>query len=242
VRKFRFMLLVVLLCAGMAAIAQTEPTAQTAAPAQPAARTDVYHVHFAKAVPGKAAQLADFLKTPDPKSPMPGHLLLLMHQEGEDWDYALIEHLGTKATVAAAGNPLPPNIRDAYLWHTDTFVNGPAWPVFAKAMGIDQPAPKTLDAVYVVSIFRTVPGRRDQLEQFLSAPPTRSTSAGEVLLQHLEGGPWNFLTISRYNTWQDFGTQDGNNVAQTRKGTGGWFQLRENAVYHADTLAARIAP
>lgn len=235
---FRFLLPCLLLCGGMNALAQNPQ------PAQPAPRPDVYHVHFAKAVPGKAAQMADFLKTPDPKAPMPGHLLLLMHQEGDDWDYVLIEHLGTKATVEAGGNPAPPNIRDLYAWHTDTFVNGPPWPVFAKAMGIDQAAAKTLDSVYTVSVYRTVPGRRDQLEKFLSAPPSgsASTSAGDVLLQHLEGGPWNFLTISRYNSWQDFATNDSNSVAQTRKGSGGWFELRENAAFHHDTLTARIAP
>jgi hypothetical protein len=235
VRNCRVLLPLVLLCVSTAALAQS-------APSQPAPRPDLYHVHFAKAVPGKAAQLADFLKKPDPNAPMPGHSLLLMHQEGADWDYVLIDHLGTKTTVEAAGTPFPKDVRDLYLWHTDTFVNGPPWPVFAKAMGLDQPAAKTLDAVYVVSIYRTVPGRRDQLEQFLSVPTARSTSAGDVLLQHVEGGPWNFLTISRYNTWQDFATDDSNNVAQTRKGTGGWFQLRENAVYHTDTLTGRIAP
>lgn len=235
---FRFLLPCLLLCVCIAALAQNAP------PPQPASRTDVYHVHFAKAVPGKAAQLADFLKTPDPKSPMPGHFLLLMHQEGEDWDYVIIEHLGTKATVEAGGAPFPANIRDLYSWHTDTFVNGPPWPVFAKAMGIDQPAAKTLDSVYVVSVYRAVPGRRDQLEKVLSAPPANITPgpAGDVLLQHLEGGPWNFLTISRYNSWQDYATNDSNSVAQTRKASGGWFQLRENAAFHNDTLTARIAP
>ncbi len=233
----RFLLSCLFLGICVAAVGQNAP------PTPPPARTDVYHVHFAKAVPGKAAQMADFLKTPDPHSPMPGHFLLLMHQEGDDWDYAIIEHLGTKATVEAAGAPFPPNIRDLYEWHTDTFVNGPSWPVFAKAMGID-PTANTANAVYVLSIYRTVPGRRDQLEKFLSAPPTGSTptSAGDVLLQHVEGGPWNFLTISRYNSWQDYATNDANSVAQTRKGSGGWFTLRENAAFHRDTLTARIAP
>ena len=36
---------------------------------------------------------------------MPGHYIVLRHQDGEDWDYAVIEHLGTKASVDAAGNP-----------------------------------------------------------------------------------------------------------------------------------------
>ena len=105
-------------------------------PAKPAARTDVYHVYFAKAALGKAGQLGDYLKTPDPKAPMPGHFLVLRHQDGDAWDYVVIEHLGTKFTVDAAGNPQPASARDLGDWHNDTFVNGPPWSEFASAMGI----------------------------------------------------------------------------------------------------------
>ena len=42
-------------------------------PAQSAARTDVYHVHFAKAALGKGAEEGDYLKKQGPNAPMPGH-------------------------------------------------------------------------------------------------------------------------------------------------------------------------
>jgi hypothetical protein len=139
-----------------------------AQPARPAARTDVYHVHFAKAALGKAAQLGDYLRTPDPKAPMPGHFLVLRHQDGESWDYAVIEHLGTQATVRAAGNAPPAAARDLSEWHTDTFVNGPSWAEFTRAMGIaGQAAAGTTGSVYVVSVYRAAPGHRDQLEKLL---------------------------------------------------------------------------
>jgi hypothetical protein len=67
----------------------------------PPARTDVYHVHFAKAALAKAVELADYLKTADPNVPMSAHHIVLRHQDGEDWDYAVIQHLGTRATVEA---------------------------------------------------------------------------------------------------------------------------------------------
>jgi hypothetical protein len=215
------------------------------APAQPAARPDVYHVYFAKAALGKAAQLGDYLKTPDPKAPMPGHYLVLRHQEGDAWDYVVIEHLGTKATVDAAGNPMPASARDLGDWHNDTFVNGPPWPEFVTAMGIAEGSgAKTAGSVYVVSVYRAAPGHRDQLEKMLGQPPAGGgdTSSGNVLMQHLEGAPWNFLTIVRYNSWQDFATNESNSVAQTSKGQGGWFPLRDNAAFHNDTVTTRIAP
>jgi hypothetical protein len=225
-------------------IVQSAP-ARPGHPAPPVARTDVYHVHFAKAALGKSAQLGDFLKTPNPNDPMGTHKLVLRHQDGDAWDYVVIQHLGTKATVEAAGTPVPAAARDLGDWHTDTFVNGPSWPEFTKAMGIDESAAKTGGSVYVVSVYRAAPGHRDELEKQLGqAPPTdgSDTSSGNVLMQHLEGGPWQYLTIARYNSWQDFATNESNAVAQEAKGTGGWFELRSHESFHNDTLTVRIAP
>jgi hypothetical protein len=212
------------------------------APAQAAARPEVYHVHFAKAALGKGAEEGDYLKKPDANAPMKGHYIVLRHQSGEDWDYAVIEHLGTKATVEAGGNPPPANARDLNAWHGDTFVNGPAWPEFAKAMGLDDAA-KSAGSVYVVSVFRAAPGHRDELEKSLAQPPGRgATVAGNVLLQHLEGGPWHFLTVARYNSWQDFATSEKSSAADTLKPGGGWLEVRNHSTYHNDTITDRIAP
>jgi hypothetical protein len=207
------------------------------------ARTDLYHVHFAKAALGKGAELGEYLKTTDPKVPMSAHHIVLRHQDGEDWDYAVIEHLGTKTTVEAAGTAMTPTVRDLYAWHTDTFVNGPSWPEFAKALGIDEgSAGKSAGSVYVISVYRYAPGHREQLEKSLSQSAPGDTASGNVLMQHVEGGPWNFLTVVRYNSWQDFGAGEKSAVADTLKPDGGWLQVRDHAVFHNDTLTDRIAP
>src|SRR5213076_1347478 len=114
-----------------------------------------------------------------------------------------------------------------------------AWPEFTKAMGLDDPG-KSAGSVYIVSVFRAAPGHRDHLEQSLSQN-ARGTS-GNVLLQHLEGGPWQFLTIARYDSWQDFATNEKNSVADTLKPDGGWLALRNHSTFHNDTLTDRIAP
>jgi hypothetical protein len=207
-----------------------------------APRTEVYHVHLAKAAPGKAAQLGNFLKDQGPNPPMKGHLIVLRHQDGDDWDYAVIEHLGKKATVDASTPPPAPAQRDAGEWHTDTFVAGPSWDVFAKAMGLDQAA-RTRGSVYVVSVYRALPGHREQLEKFLNDNPAPGDkAAGTVVLQHLEGGAWNYLAVVRYNSWADFGASEASSIADTNKGSGGWFDIRQHAIYHTDTLTDRIAP
>src|SRR4030095_11730759 len=157
---------------------------KSAAPAGAGKRADVYHVHFAKAALGKAAQLGDWLKTPDPKAPMPEHFIVLRHQDGDAWDYVVITHLGTKATVEAAGTAVPSDKRDLSAWPHDTFVNGPSWEEFSRAMGIGDSASKTAGSVYSVSYYRPAPGHREQLEKMLSETPnaTGDTTAGNVLM------------------------------------------------------------
>jgi hypothetical protein len=61
-------------------------------------------------------------------------------------------------------------------------------------------------------------------------------------MQHVEGGPWTYLTLVRYNSWQDFATSEKTAVADTFKAGGGWLQLREHSTYHNDTITDRMAP
>jgi hypothetical protein len=224
------MLLLVLLLLFSVSAAQNAP-----------ARTDVYHVHFAAAAPGKAVQLADSFKTPLPNAPMPGHTLVLRHNYGDAWDYVVIQHMGTKATVEATPSAIPSSVRDLYAWHNDTFVNGPSWADFTRAMGIGEQTSKTSGSEYVVSVYRAVPGHRDQLEKMLSGS-AQSGAVGNVLMQHLEGGPWNYLSIVRFNSWHDLATSETNDAAQMSKNQGPWFDMRDHAIFHNDTLADRIVP
>ena len=69
-----------------------------------------------------------------------------------------------------------------------------------------------------------------------------SADRSVVLLQHLEGSEWSFLAISRYNSWQEFATNESNAVADAAKGQGGWFKLRDLIAAHADTVTVRVAP
>jgi len=218
----------------------TTPATSTSSPK----RTDVYHVFFGYAVPGKAAELLEFLKTPDPNASGPSHSIILRHQDGDAWDYCAIEHIGTKATVEIPATPMPASARNLMQRHDDTFVSGPPWAEFAKQMGIDNDTAKTTGSVYVVSIYRAAPGQFDALEKMLGEPPNSAvdTSSGNILMQHLEGGPWNFLAVARYDSWQKFATNESNSIAQTNKKQGGWFQLREHVSFHNDTLTDRVAP
>lgn len=218
----------------------TTATSPAATSSTSPARTDLYHVHFAHAAPGKTSALVDSLKAPDPTAPMPGHSIILRHQTGDSWDYVAIEHLGPKVTIDAT-RPAPPlAARDASDWHTDTYVTGPAWADFAKAMGINEGAGKS--AIYIVSVYRAIPGHREQLDALLSATSAGDPAAGNVVLQHLEGDAWTFLGISRYATWEDFVKSESNSIAEQAKNSGDWAKVRDHSSSHTDTLADRISP
>lgn len=220
-----------------AAAAATAGSPQTTPPAA----SDVYHVHFTKSAPGQAAAHAKSLMIPDKTSPMPEHFVVLRHQEGDDWDYAVIQHLGPKAEVSATAPPPPDAQRALSAWHTDTFVSGPSWGEFTKQMGIGSANASSL--VYIVGVHRAVPGHRDQLLASLSAPaPAGKVETGNVLLQHIEGGEWTFATITRYNSWQDLASDRAAAASAGSATAGGWADIRQHSAFHRDTIADRIHP
>ena len=228
------------------AFAQSPSPAESgsASAATASGRTDLYHVHFANAAPGKAQELADQLKKPDKTLPMPDHVIVLRHEDGDSWDYCVVTHLGTKTTIEANRPAAASSTMSLYASHTDTFASGPSWSDFAKQLGIDD-ASKSAGAAYVVSMYRPVPGQREALDKFLNQPPDKATnsSVGRVLLQHLEGAAWTFVSIQRWNSWPDYGNGNVKSIAQMgRNQQGGWFQLRNLISFHTDTLCDRIAP
>ncbi len=207
-----------------------------------AARTDIYHVHVIHAAPGKAAELGETLKTPGP-SPAPLHQAVFRHQYGDSWDYVVVAHYGTKFTVEATRPTVPAAQRALGDWHTDTICSGPSWAEFSRVMGLDD-AKKSTGAVYVVSMYRAVPGGRDALEKNLAEPPNpaEDKAAGAALLQHQEGAEWNFLGLVRYNSWGDLATSQVASVSKTAEKDSGWSKMREVTATHSDTLCDRLMP
>ena len=204
-------------------------------------RTDIYHVFVVKSPLGKAKELQDWLKQPDPEHPN-AKGIVLRHQDGDTWDYIAIEHIGTTATVDLKSPPMTPQQRLLIAWHADTFVGGPSWSDFSKALGLDE-ASKSAGSVYTVSDYQAAPGHRDELEKMLTEPAPGDTAAGNVLLAHVEGAPWNFLAIVRYDSWEKYAAGEKATIAQSNKDQGGgWFELRQHCLVHHDTLTDRILP
>lgn len=220
-----------------------QPSAKPATASSPTKRTDIYHVFMVKAALGKAKELSDWMKQPDPEHPNTKGIVL-RHQDGDAWDFVAIEHMGPKATIEINAPPMTPQQRTLMDWHSDTYVAGPSWSEFAKEMGLDGDATKTAGSVYVVSDYRAAPGQRDQLEKMLSEPPNGATdtSSGNVLLAHLEGASWNFLAVARYDSWEKFAENEKNSVAQMKNADSGWYTLRALVSLHHDTVTDRLLP
>ena len=229
--------------ASLASFAFGQSPSPTASASGSAARTDVYHVHLAKAALGKAAEYGDSFKKQAPDAPMPGHYMVLRHENGDAWDFCVIEHLGTKATIDAARPSPSPAVTGLSDWHTDTICNGPSWAQFAKEMGLDD-ASKSRASAYVVSVYRPAPGMRADLDKFVNEPPDRATdsSSGNIVLQHMEGAAWTFLKITRNNNWNDFAKDQIASIADMDKTDNGWFKLRNLVSFHTDTLCDRMVP
>ena len=111
---------------------------------------------------------------PDKAQPMPEHYIVLRHQEGDDWDYAVIQHLGQKAEVTTAPSARAGE-RELRAWHNDTFVTGPSWAEFTKQMAIGGTG-NAANLVYIVGVHRPVPGHGDQLSKSLNTMRLRARS------------------------------------------------------------------
>src|SRR5947207_1983516 len=130
--------LLAVICSVHLGYGQASPATPTTSPATIARRPEVYHVAFMHAAAGKVNALEDWGKKAGANSPISGHAVFLRHEAGSPWDYVGIQHLGAKGAVDANGNPQGAALRPLMDWHDDTFVNGPAWADFAKAMGLDE--------------------------------------------------------------------------------------------------------
>jgi hypothetical protein len=215
---------------------QQQPQATSQAPA-----LELYHIHVVKAAPGKMLQLIDAYKNgPAPEANEPQVTpIILRHREGGEWDLIVITPLGKQTTISA--NPPSQAIQDYNQrlqplsdWHGDTFTVGPSWNLVQKAL---VPA-KDAQPVYQVSDYRSLTGHRPQLREVLDRNG-QDTPGRSVLFAHVEGAPWNFLTVTRYDSWAALGTPTPQQPGAPQQAPG--LAMREHMAVHHDTIAEYIS-
>jgi hypothetical protein len=209
--------------------------------AQQAPAPELYHIHVVKAAPGKLTQLIDAYKNaPGPAENEPQFSpIILRHREGAEWDLIVVAPLGKQTTITAA--PAPQAIQDYYQrlqplsdWHSDTFAVGPAWAEVQKAL---VPA-KDATPVYQVTDYLAVAGQRAQLRKVLEGD--QSTPGRNILFSHAEGASWNYLTVTRYDSWAALGAPAAPAQSGTPQPDPG-MAMREYLVAHHDTITVYVS-
>ena len=218
-----------ILAGAVCALLATATAAQEAAP-------ELYHIHVVQAAAGKLPALIDtYLKGPGPRPGDPQvDPFVFRHREGGAWDVVVLTPVGADY-VATAEAPPPPvqqfndTVAGLAASHADTLAVGPPWSVVQRAL---LPTRSAARAVFVVSEYRCLPGHRAQLRQTLDR--IAAASAGRTtIFTHVDGASWNFLTITRHDSWAAIGETTQPAPGQADLG----LELREHLAEHHDTIA-----
>lgn len=220
-------LLIALACAVL--FAPSPAAAQTSSGAQ-----ELYHAHFVKAALGKLPDLiAVYTSAPVPAGEQKP--IILRHREGDDWDLLVLTPFGkTETTVTAATSPDMQaeyaKFRASSERHTDSFVAGPPWAQAQKAFGADA------SGVYVVGVYRSANGHRDQLGEALEKTAATGPAGRAVTFRHVEGGPFDFIQITHYDSWNAIDAPAAGQAAPQAQG----LELRQHMAEHHDTICIRV--
>jgi hypothetical protein len=223
---------------------QGTPSQAAAQPTQSQPAPHVYHLTAMRAVPGRASELLKLLTAPPSAGQAASDFAVVFrHREGHEWDFLLIEHMGASATVSVGPAPQADSpFSQVAAWHGDTYAAGPPLDEFRRALNLTA-APAAGQspsrAIYAISDYMTAPGHRTQLRQQLDQIASQ-TPGRSVTLTHVEGAPWTFVAITRYDSWRQFADEQDAEDAETAKNTsskGPGLLLREHMAMHHDTLA-----
>jgi len=233
---------------GVPALADPQSGAAPAtAPQAPAAQAapHIYRVSVFRSAAGQMRNVEKLLgTTPAPGADAGDFAVVFRHRQGHEWDFMTVEHMGSRATVGLPSGP--PATADSPMsqsvaWHGDTYAAGPPLEEFRRTLNLQgatgQGAGST-PGVYVVSDYAAAPGHRGQLRQVLDKNAA-DTPGRSLTLTHVQGAPWTFLVITRYDSWRQFAEEEEKAGAQDAKSPAAdrGMELREHLATHHDTLA-----
>ena len=92
--------------------------------------------------------------------------------------------------------------------------------------------------VYIIGDYMAAAGHRGALRQVLDKIAAESPGRS-LLFSHVEGAPWNFLTIQRYDSWQQVAEDEDKAMAQSKGDASSdrGVQMRDHLAVHHDTFA-----
>lgn len=212
--------------------------------AAPQSALHIYRVSVFRAAPGQLRNVEKLLtSTPAPGSDSGDVAVVFRHRQGHEWDFMTVEHMGAQATISVAGGPpAQPDspLSQSVAWHGDTYAAGPPLEEFRRALNLTGTATQggAPTGVYVVADFMAAVGHRGGLRQVLDKIAAE-TPGRTITLSHVQGAPWNFLTITRYDSWRQFADEEEATDAKASKDAASdrGAELREHLALHHDTFA-----
>jgi hypothetical protein len=223
--------------------AGTTPPAASQAPAAQAA-PHIYRVSAFRAASGQMRNVEKLLaSTPAPGADAGDFAVVFRHRQGHEWDFMTVEHMGATATVGLPSGPPATGdspMSQSVAWHGDTYVAGPPLEEFRRALNLQGATGQSAGGtpgVYVVSDYMAAAGHRGQLRQVLDKI-AMDTPGRSITLTHVQGAPWTFLVITRYDSWRQFAEEEEKAGAQDAKAPAGdrGMEIREHLATHHDTL------
>jgi hypothetical protein len=162
----------------------------------------------------------------------------------------VLNPLGAKQTVEPRQPPALTDfiskIRAARSIHTDTYAAGPPLAEVQKVLAAGKTGGAGGDTLYLINDYRALPGHRDELQRTIGriAATTPGTS---VTFEHIDGAPWDFLTISRLGTLAEYARDQADPQAEARAKQQGFaspeaisLELRQHMAAHHDTYTTRL--
>jgi hypothetical protein len=233
------LLFLVTAMSGAVLLADRSPQATPPGGAQQGSPAHIYRISAFRAAPGHFRDLEKLLSaTPQPGADAGDLALVFRHRQGNEWDFMTIEHMGPQATIAGGTTASAPDSPFSQMaaWHGDTYASGPPLEEFRRALnitGAQAPA-----GVYTVSDYQAAAGHRGALRQALDKIAADAPGR-TVLLSHVEGAPWTFLAIQRYDSWRQLADDEEKEMTQAAGGGSAdmGVQLRDSMAVHHDTIA-----
>jgi hypothetical protein len=161
--------------------------------------------------------------------------IILRHREGDDWDLLVLTPFGkSETTVTAASSPdmqaQYAKFRASSERHTDSFVAGPPWALAQKAFGADA------SGVYVVGVYRSANGHRDQLGQALETIAATGP-AGRTAVPPCRRRPIRFHSDRAFRFVERYRCAGGWSDGPQAQG----LELRQHMAEHHDTICTSRA-